>query len=72
MSKRVEGFMYSIGDVLTPKDIHRKNTYLKQIIIEDIHPETLTYSVIDWDGECWQISAIALENDFVKAGAKVG
>ncbi len=72
MSKRVEGFMYVVGDVLTPKDMNRKNTYLKQIIIEDIHPESFMYSVIDWDGDCWSVSTIALEHDFVRVGAKVG
>lgn len=58
--------MYGVGDVIVPKS-HIKEIahYLFELVIDDIHPDTFMYTVIDLDGDRWQVSPLMIEKDFM-------
>lgn len=65
---KIKGFKFGVGDVVVPVNERNAAIYLREIVIDDVHPETFLYTVIDIDGDCWQASPIMLENEFVLKG----
>lgn len=66
---KFQGFKYAVGDVIVPKR-HLKDVahYLLELIVDDIHPEAFFYTVVDIDGDVWQVSPLMIENDFMLKG----
>lgn len=61
----MEGFKYQVGDTLVPVYKDNKSHFLREVVVDGIDKTHFLYSVIDYEGESWQISPIALENEFV-------
>ncbi|MFD2133305.1 hypothetical protein ACFSKI_19000 [Pseudogracilibacillus auburnensis] len=62
---KVKGFKFGIGDVVVPVNLKGKPSFLKEVIVDDICEKDFLYSVVDHEGDCWQVSPIALENEFI-------
>lgn len=59
------GFKYQVGDTLVPVAKNKKSHFLSEIVVDGIDETHFLYSVIDYEGESWNISPIELENEFV-------
>lgn len=67
---KVKGFKFGIGDVVVPINKEEAAFYLKEVIIDDIHIRDFMYTVIDIDGDRWQVSPLMIEKEFIlKEGA---
>lgn len=63
---KLKGYKYGVGDVVVPKsELKDVAHYLKELVIDDIHPEAFLYTIVDRDGDHWQVSPLMIENDFM-------